>query len=141
MLRPDYTLIERKLDIDIPSGMIEFLNLTPGSSYNVKMYAVDANDNVTFREEYLTITDVDASVINEFEVYSSIAGHLKVDVNISDYSGGNVFSGAYLYWILDLNTKLNHYYIELMNGVGSVTFTDLDPERAYVIELLVRDSR
>ena len=62
-------------------------------------------------------------------------------MNISDDSGGSVFCIAYLYWTFDLNTELELYWVELTDGAGSVTFTDLDPKRMYiVIELNVRDS-
>jgi hypothetical protein len=56
-----------------------------------------------------------------------IAGHLKIEVNVSDNSGGGVVAIAYLYWILDLNTELISYWFELTDGAESVTFTDLDP--------------
>ena len=79
-------LLELKQAIDIPSGAIEFLNLTPGSSYIVKLTAVDTNDNMTSREEYLQIADVTGPAINEFQVYSPAPGHLKVDINVTDDS-------------------------------------------------------
>ena len=82
-----------------------------------------------------------AQVIIEFQVYSPTSGHLKVDVNVTDDSGGDVFCSASLYWIFDLDTELDYYYVELTDGVGSVTFTDLDPERTYIVDLLVRDSK
>ncbi len=75
-----------------------------------------------------------------FQVYSPTPSHLKVDVNVSDNSGGDVFCSASLYWIFDLDTELDYYYVELTDGVGSVTFADLDPERTYIVDLLVRDS-
>ena len=35
--------------------------------------------------------------------------------------------------------EIDYYFIEIVDGVGSVTFTNLDPERTYIVELLVRD--
>ncbi len=37
------------------------------------------------------------------------------------------------------DVEFDDYYIELIDGAGSVTFTDLDPERTYIVKLLVRD--
>ena len=107
--------------------MIEFLNLALGRSLIVKLTTIDINDNMTSREEYITIADVAAPVINQFQVYSPTSGHLKVDVNVADDSGGCVVCIAYLYWIFDTNTKLDSYWVELTDGAGSVTFTNLDP--------------
>ena len=112
----------------------------PIRSYIVKLFGVDTNDDITSREEYTHIADMAAPVINEFQVYNPTAGHLKVDVNVSDNSRGSVVCTAYIYWIFDLNTELDSYSIELTDGAGSVTFTDLDPERTYIVELYVRDS-
>ncbi len=50
------------------------------------------------------------------------------------------FCSASLYWIFDLDNELDYYYIELIDGVGSVAFRDLDPERTYVIDLFIRDN-
>ena len=45
-----------------------------------------------------------------------------------------------MYWVFTPDIELNYYYTELsIDGAGSVTFTDLDPERTYLVELLVRD--
>ena len=68
----NYELIELKQAEDIPDGAVSytaafnFLNLTPGNSYIVKMYGVDTNDNITSREEYTQIANMTAPVINEF---------------------------------------------------------------------------
>ena len=146
LLDTNYTLIELKQAEDIPfgaveySGILEFLNLTPRSSHIVKFYGVDTNDNITSREEYTQVADMIAPVINEFQVYIPTAGHLKVDVNVSDNSGGSVACIAYLYWAFDLNDELDSYWVELTDGTGNVTFADLDPERTYIVELYVRDS-
>jgi len=67
------------------------MNLSPGNSYIVKMYAVDTNDNIASREEYTQIVDMAAPVINNFTVTSPVAGQLKVDVNVTDNSGSAVF--------------------------------------------------
>ena len=79
-------------------------------------------------------------MINQFQVYSPTSGHLKVNVNVTCDSGGNVVCIAYLYCVFDTNTKLDSYWVELTNGAGSITFTDLDPERTYIVVLFVRDS-
>ncbi len=60
---------------------------------------------------------------------------------MTDNSGGDIFCSASLYWIFDLDSELDYYYVELIDGVGSVTFfANLDPERTYIVELLVRDN-
>jgi len=73
LLDSNYALIELKQAGDIPSGavsysgVVEFVNLTTGSSYIVKLTtALDTNDNMASRLEYLTITDVNAPAINQF---------------------------------------------------------------------------
>ena len=104
------------------------------------MYAVDTNDNIATREEYNEVVDITAPVINTFIATSRVAGHLKVDANVTDKSGGDVVCSASLYWIFDLSNELDSYSTELTDGVGSVTFTDLDLERTYIVELFVRDS-
>ena len=50
-----------------------------------------------------------------------------------------MFASVSLYWLFDLDNELDYYYIELIDGVGSVTFRDLDPERTYVVDLFIRD--
>ena len=110
LLNTNYTLLALKQAEDIPSGavsysgVLEFLDLAAGNSFIVKLISVDTNDNMTSREEYITIADVAAPVINEFQAYNPTPGHLKVDVNVSDESGGIVvaiaIAIAYLCWIL-----------------------------------------
>jgi len=73
-------------------------------------------------------------------VYNPTSGQLKVDVNVTDDSGGSVVCIAYIYWIFDLGNELDSYSVELIDGVGSVTFTGLDETRTYIVELYVRDS-
>ena len=76
MLDDNYTLIELKLAGDIPDGAVEysaifeFLNLRPGRSYIVRLYAVDTSDNITSQEDYTRIIDMTAPVINKFQVYT-----------------------------------------------------------------------
>ena len=104
------------------------------------MFTVDTNDKITSREEYTEIVDTTAPVINDFTVTSPVSGQLKVDVNVTDDSGGAVFCSASLYWVFTLNIELDYYYVKLdIDGTGSMTFTNLDPERTYIVELLVRD--
>jgi hypothetical protein len=103
------------------------------------MDGVDTNGNIASREEYTEIIDMTAPVINEFIVTSLVSGQLKVDVDVTDDSGGAIFCSASLYWIFTPDIQLDCYYVELIDGAGSVTFTDLDPERTYIVELHVRD--
>ena len=103
------------------------------------MFAVDTEFNTTSREEYVTIADVTAPVINQFFTYNSEVGSITVSVDVSDDSG-RVVAIAFLYWKEDPNNELDSWGIPLTNGVGTATFTDLDPQRTYIIELLVRDS-
>jgi len=109
------------------------MNLSPGNSYIVKMYAVDTKDNITSREDYTRIVDMTAPVINDFTITSPVAGQLKVDVNVTDNSGGAVSCSSSLYWVFTPDIELDYYYVELIDGVGSVIFTDLYPERAYLV--------
>jgi hypothetical protein len=132
-------LLDLKVAVDLPTGVLEFTNLTPGEDYIVKLFAVDTEFNTTSREEYVTIADVTAPVINQFFTYSSEVGTITVSVDVSDDSG-RVVAIAFLYWKEDPNNELDSWGIPLTNGVGTATFTDLDPQRTYIIELLVRDS-
>ena len=104
------------------------------------MYAVDTNDNITSREELTEIVDMSAPVINDFTVTSPASGQFKVDGNVTDDSGGAVFCSASIYWVFTPDIELDYYYVELPDGIGSVPFTNIDPERAYLVELLVRDN-
>ena len=80
MLDSNYELIELKQAEAVPDGAASyaavfiFLNLAPGNSHIVKLYAVDTNDNITPREEYTEIVDMTAPVINEFIVTSPVSG-------------------------------------------------------------------
>ena len=145
LLDSNYAPLELKHADDVPDGAVsyaavfEFPNLAPGNSYIVKMYGVGTNDNIASRKEYTEIVDMTAPVINDFTITSPVAGQLKVDVNVTDDSGGSVFCSASLYWILTPDIEIDYYYIELIDGAGSVTFPDLDPERTYLVELLVWD--
>jgi hypothetical protein len=140
-----YEQIQLKNADDVPDGAVSysaafsFQDLAP-RSYIVKMYAVDTNDNITTREEYTELADTTTPTINQFTTTSHVPGHITVDVNVTDDSGAGVYCSASLYWLFDLGNELDYYYIELIDGVGSVTFRDLDPERTYVVELFVRDS-
>jgi len=69
-----------------------------------------------------------------------VPGHITVDVNLTEDSGGGVFASVSLYWLFDLDNELDYYFIELIDGVGNVTFGDLDPERTYVIDIFIRDN-
>ncbi len=71
LLKSDtYELIEMQQADDVPdnavsySAVFDFLDVTPGNSYIVKMSVVDTNDNITSHEEYVDIVDTTAPVIN-----------------------------------------------------------------------------
>ena len=132
-------LLDLKQAVDLPSGALEFLNLTPGEEYIVKMVAVDTNFNMTSREEYVSIADITAPTINQFITYNMEAGSITVGVDVTDDSGRAV-AIAYLYWKEDPNNELDSWGIPLTNGVGNATFTGLVPGRTYIVELLVRDA-
>ncbi len=129
-----YEQIELKNADDVPDGAVSysaafnFLDLAPGRSYIVKMYAVDTNDNITTREEYVELVDTIAPTINLFTTTLHVPSHITIDVNVTD-AGGGVFCSVSIYWIFDLDNELYYYYIELIENVGSVTFRDLDPQR------------
>ncbi len=93
----------------------------------MKLSAVDTNDNVTSREEYVSIFDVNPPTINMFTRTSHVVGQTTVDVDVNDSSGGDIFCSTSLYWIFDEDNELDYYYVELVNGVGSVTFADIYP--------------
>jgi hypothetical protein len=141
VLTQNYELVERKLDLAVPTAAFVFDNLTAGRDYNVKLYVVDTSENVATREEYDSIVDFTPPTIHLFTTTSHVAGQITLDVNVTDNSGGDIFCSASLYWIFDLDNELDYYYVELVDGVGSVTFfANLDPERTYIVELLVRDN-
>jgi hypothetical protein len=54
------------------------------------MNAVDTNDNITNREQYIELVDTTTSTINMFTMTSHVPGHIPVDVNLTDDSGGGV---------------------------------------------------
>ncbi len=141
MLTSNYELVERKIDLAVPTAAFVFDNLIAGQDYNVKLHVVDTSENVSTREENVSIVDFTPPTINMFTTTSHTRGHITVDVNATDNSGGYTFCSASLYWIFDLDTELDYYFIELIDGVGSVTFcANLDLERTYIVELLVHDN-
>ena len=60
------------------------------------MHAVDTNDNITTREEYTELLDTTTPTISLFTTTSYVFGHITVDVNVTDDSGGTVFCSASL---------------------------------------------
>ena len=81
-----------------------------------------------------------APTINLFTTTSHVPGHITVDVTLSDDSEGGLFASVSLYWLFDLETQLDFYFIELINNVGSVAFRDLDLERTYIVDLFIREN-
>ena len=75
----------------------------------MKLYAVDTNENITLREEYIEIFDMAAPGINDFTITSPVTGQLKVDVNFTDNSGGAVLCYTSLYWAFTLDIELDYY--------------------------------
>ncbi len=57
VLTSNYELVERKLDLAVPTAAFVSDNLTAGQDYNAKLYVVDTSENVTTREEYVFIVD------------------------------------------------------------------------------------
>ncbi len=104
------------------------------------MFIVDTSENITTREEFVSIVDFIPPTMNLFTTTSHVTGQITLDVDVIDNPGGDIFCFAPLYCIFDEDNELDYYYVELVNGVGNVTFTDLDPERTYIVELLVRDN-
>ncbi len=141
VLTSNYELVERNFDLAVPTAAFVFDNLTAGRDYNVKLYVVDTSDNVATRKAYVSIVDFTPPTINLFTTTSHVAGQITLDVNVTDNLGGDIFCSASLYWIFDLDNELDYYYVELIDGVGSVTFfANLDSERTHILELLVRDN-
>ncbi len=95
VLTQNYELVERKLYLAVPTAVFE--NLTAGQDYNVKLYVVNTSENVAPREEYVSIVDFTPPTINLFTTTSHTPGHITVDVNVTDNSGGGMFCSASLY--------------------------------------------
>ena len=104
----------------------------------MKMVAVDTEFNMTSREEYLSIADVTAYVISQLIAYNSEVGSIFVGADVSDDSG-SVVAIAYVSLPQEPDYVLDARGIPLTDGVGNATFTNLDPEQTYIIELFVRD--
>ncbi len=133
-------MVERKLDLAVPTAAFVLDNSTTGQDYYVRLHVVDTSENVATRAEYVSIVDFIPPTINMFTTTSHVAGQITLDVNVTDNSCGEIFCSTSLYWIFDEDNELDYYYMELVNRVGCVTFTDLDPGRTYIVELLVRDN-
>jgi hypothetical protein len=59
-----------KQAVDLPSGSLEFMNLTLGEDYIVGMVAVVTDFNMSSQKEYMRIADDAAPVINQLFTYS-----------------------------------------------------------------------
>jgi hypothetical protein len=102
LLTQKYELVERKLDLAVSTAVFAFDNLTAGQDNYVKMYVVDTIENVTTREEYVSIVDFTPPTVNLFTTTSHTPGHITADVNVTDDSGAEVFfpprSTGFLTW-------------------------------------------
>ncbi len=129
----------RKLDLAVPSAVFAFDDLTAGQDYYVKMYVVDTSENVTTRAESVSIVDFTPPTVNLFTTTSHTRYTITVDVDITDNSGGGVYAGCSIYWLLDLDTEIQWFEVDLIDSVGIVEYWNLDDEKTYVIELYARD--
>ena len=75
VLNQNYEVVKQKLDLAVPSAVFTFDDLTAGQDYYVKMYVVDTSENVTTREEYVSIVDFTPPTINLFTTTSQTGTH------------------------------------------------------------------
>ncbi len=99
------------------------------------MYVVDTSKNVTTREEYVSIVEFTPPVVSLFTKTSHTRYTIPVDVNITDNSGGGIYAGCSMYWLLDLDTEIQWFEVDIEDGAGVVESWNLDDEKTYVIEL------
>ena len=97
-----YELVEMQQADDVPDGAVSyeavfnFLAVAQGNSYIVKMSALDTKDNITSHDECVDTVDTIVPTINLFTTTSHVHGHISVDDNVADDSGGGVFCSASL---------------------------------------------
>jgi hypothetical protein len=61
---------------------------------------------------------------------------MTVDVNV----GSNIkLCSLSLYWVFDIDTRLQYFQVYFVEGVGMVEFYGLDPERTYIIKMYIED--
>ena len=82
------------------------------------------------------IESVTQPVVHLFTTKSTVSGRLRVDVHVDSYV---IFCSCSVYWIFDLNTIVQYFQVNLINNVGMVEFSNLDPTRTYVIDLYAED--
>jgi len=75
-------------------------------------------------------------IVRLFTTTSTVQTHITVDVHVDRYVN---FCYVYLYWIMDLDTILQYFQVDLINNVGMVEFWNLYPQRTYIVELYVED--
>ncbi len=93
----NYELVERRLELSVPTAAFVFDNLTYGQDYYVKLCVIDTSENVTSREEYVSIVDFTPPMINTFTTTSHVAGQITLNVDVTDNSGGDIFCSTSLY--------------------------------------------
>jgi hypothetical protein len=75
-------------------------------------------------------------VVHLFTTKSTISGRIRVDVAVDSFVN---FCSCSIYWIFDPDNMLQYYQVDLIDGVGMVEFSNLDPTRTYEVDLYARD--
>ncbi len=123
----------------MPTAVFTLDDLTPGQDYYVKLYIVDTSENISTREEYVSIVDFTPPTVNLFTTTSHTRYTITVNIEITDDSGGGIYAGCSIYWLLDIETEIQWFEIDIVIGVGMCEFWNLDDEKTYVIEVYARD--
>jgi hypothetical protein len=106
VLNQNYEVVEHKLVLAVPTAVFAFDDLTAGQDYYVKIYVVDTSENVTTREESVSIVEFTPPTVNMFTTTSHTRYTITVEVDIADNSGRGVNAGCSIYWQLDLDTEI-----------------------------------
>ncbi len=94
-------------------------------------------DVETLHTDYETlIASVTRPLVHLFTTTSKVQTRIIVDVHVDNYVN---FCSVYLYWLLDLDTILQYFQVDLIDNIGMVEFWNLDPARTYIVELYVED--
>ncbi len=89
------------------------------------------------KTDYTTLlVRVTQLIVHLFTTTSKAHTRVKVDVHVDSYVN---FCSVYLYWLLDLDTILQYFQVDLINNVGMAEFWNVNPARTYIVELYVEE--
>ena len=81
-------------------------------------------DVAKLKTDYATLLDMwTRHIVHLFTTTSTVHTHITVDVHVDSYVN---FCFVYLYWIMDLDTIIESFRVDLINNVGMVEFWNLD---------------